>query len=551
MDSRAGHSLRRFIVGWILICLAFGPALAAEPRGPLKDGPTAVRREAAPPAEQETRRPPKTWRALIEEAVLLTASTIDYWGAYGKFTIDWQFTWATFGRKFFTSQSPKMDSNAFWYNWSHAGAGAGYYAMARGNGLDNRVSILFSFVTSAVWETVTEWRELIAINDMMFTTFGGPAIAEPLYQISAYFSHRTGLVNRLAGFVFNPVLAVNNWFDRGAGPAANSAPDAGWHRFNLYAGLKEDKISPAGTTAADQSGLRYRQFNLGFDMETDTSPGAGRESNERRFMADTLSSRAAMDLSLSSAGLEEIRIRTSAVLFGGSSSSVAADQGGSLYGGSVSLGYGTAFEVIKKRSVAWYDSNNEVPEGGLATTGDARLDRPTPTEFTDKLAMISPLGAVLTLSRFGTRFHLRWTSAAYGDFALVNALAYNRFTESHDTSGVKTTLLDWGYYYALGMTIVSDAAVDWRQWRFRGEASWQFYRSIQGQDRYQYLGIVTDDFKLRDTRLAWRFTFGYRLSGTPLELGLAAEGISRAGRLPGIGEHYRELSFFYQARLVF
>jgi len=543
--------MKSFILALVLAGMSLRPGFASGSPSPVPDGPATVRAEAAPPTGEAVLRRPKTWRALIEEAVLLTASTIDYWEAYNKFSVDWEFTWATFGRKFFTAQSPKMDSNAFWYNWSHAGAGAGYYSMARGNGFDNRVSTLFTFITSAVWESATEWRELIAINDMIFTTFGGPAIGEPLYQISSYFSHRAGVVNGLAGFVFNPVLAVNNWFDRRSGPAANSVPDAGWHRFNLYAGLKEDKVSPAGTTAADQSGLGYRQFNLGFDMETDTSPGAGRASNDRRFLGDTLSSRAAMDLSFSSAGMEEIRIRTSAVLIGQSSSSVALDPEGSLRGGSVVLGYGTAFEMLKKRSVAWYDGNDEVPEGGQAPTGDARLVRPAPTGFTDKLAVISPLGAVLTLSRFGTRFHLRWTSAAYGDFAMVNALAYNKFTESHDTGGVKTTLLDWGYYYALGMTLATDAAVDWRQWRFRGEASWQSYYSIQGQDRYQYTGIVTDDFKLHDTRLSWRFTFGYRLSGTPLELGLAAEGIGRAGRLPGISEHYRELSFFYQARLVF
>jgi hypothetical protein len=552
--------VKRFILALILAGMSLRPDLAAisaekakDPPAPapLKDSPAMARPEPVRPAGQGVPRRPKTWRALIEEAVLLTASTIDYWGAYSKFTADWQFTWATFGQKFFTAQSPKMDSNAFWYNWSHAGAGAGYYTMARTNGLDNRVSTLFSFVTSAVWESMTEWRELIATNDMVFTTFGGPAIGEPLYQISSYFSHRRGIVNGVAGFVFNPFLTVNNWFDRRSGAAANSATDSGWHRFNLYAGLKEDKISPSGTTAADQSGPVYRQFNLGFDMETDASPGAGRESRDRRFLWDTLSSRAAIDVSFSSAGLEEFRIRTSAVLFGGSSSSVALDTDGSLHGGSVSLGYGTAFEVLKKRSVAWYDSNNEVPTGGQATAGDSRFFRPTPTAFTDKLSVISPLGAVLVLSRFGARCHLRWTSAAYGDFALVNALAYNRFTESHETGGVKTTLLNWGYYYALGMTLTSDAAVDWRQWRFRGEATWQFYDSIQGQDRYQYTGVVTEDFKLRDTRLVWRLTFGYRLTGTPLELGLAAEGISRTGRLPGLSDHCRELSFFYQARLVF
>ena len=286
-------------------------------------------------------------------------------------------------------------------------------------------------------------------------------------------------------------------------------------------------------------------------VRPETARPPGQEGHERRFLWDTLSSRAAVDLSFSSAGLEETQIRTSAVLFGGSSTSVDLDAAGILQGGSVSLGYGMAFELFKKRSVAWYDSNDEVPEGGQATSGDSRFYRPTPTAFTDKLSVVSPLGAVLTLSRFGTRFHLRWTSAAYGDFALVNALAYNRFTESHDTSGVKTTLLNWGYCYALGMTLATDAAVGWRQWRFRGEAGWQSFYSIQGQDRYQYKGFVTDDFKLRDTRLAWRIAFGYRLSGTPLELGLAAEGISRTGCLPGISEHYQELSFFYQARLVF
>src|SRR5512135_607254 len=167
---------------------------------------------------------PKTWRALIEEGVLFTASTAQYWSAYQRFTIDWQFTWRTFGRKFFTPESPRLDSNAFWYNWSHAGAGAGYYFMARTNGLSSPVSTLFSFATSTVWEVFTEWREIISINDMIFTPFGGPAMAEPVFQVGSYFSHRSGLVNRTLAFLTNPFLAVNNWFDRREGSVRNSAP---------------------------------------------------------------------------------------------------------------------------------------------------------------------------------------------------------------------------------------------------------------------------------------------------------------------------------------
>ncbi|HVP91705.1 MAG TPA: DUF3943 domain-containing protein [Terriglobales bacterium] len=501
-----------------------------------------------PPLAPRPALRPKTWRALLEEGVLWSASTIDYWGAYGKFTVDWQFTWKTFGRKFFTNESPRMDSNAFWYNWSHAGAGAGYYWMARANGLDSRWSFLFSFVTSAVWESLTEWRELISINDMTFTPLGGPAIGEPLFQVSSYFSHRPGFWNALAGFVFCPFLAVNNWFDHGSGPAANSAPDPAWHRFAVYAGLREDRVSPAGTTAVDMSGAWYRQINFGFDMETDAGPaGAGRAGG---FNPETLSGRAALDASVSSAGLEEIQIRTSAVLFGGSWSSAAPGADGATRGGSVSVGYGTAFELFKKRSVVWYDGIKEV-ETGLATVGNARFDRPSPARFTDKLALVSPAGAVLTLGRFGPRFEARWTTSVFGDFAMVNSLPYNRYTETGDTSGVKTTLHDWGYYYALGMTLATDAAVDWRQWHFRGGASYQWYDSIQGLDRYQYLGLVTDDFRLRDTRLVWRFSLGYRLRGTPLELGLAAEGIGRRGRLLDLGEQYTEYRYFYQLRVVF
>ena len=134
---------------------------------------------------------------------------------------------------------------------------------------------------------------------------------------------------------------------------------------------------------------------------------------------------------------------------------------------------------------------------------------------------------------------------------MVNSLPYDRFTESHDPGGVKTTLLDWGYYYALGMTLATDAAVDWRQWHFRGAASYQWYDSIQGLDRYQYLGLVTEDFKLRDTRLVWRCSLGYRLRGTPFELGLAAEGIGRWGRLLDLRDHYTEYRYFYQLRVVF
>ncbi len=494
---------------------------------------------------------PKTWRALIEEGVLFTASTAQYWSAYQRFTIDWQFTWRTFGRKFFTAESPRFDSNAFWYNWSHAGAGAGYYFMARTNGLSVPVSTLFSLASSAVWETFTEWREIISINDMIFTPWGGPAMAEPVFQVGSYFSHRSGLVNGALAFLTNPFLAVNNWFDRREGPAWNSAPDPDWHRFRISAGFRLDSVSPSETTAVARSGTGFHQFAFGVDLETISIPGYGRGGGFGRSLSDTLGSRILIEVSSGALGFEELDIRTQAVLFGRSRQSAAVGDDGYVRGGGSSLGFATAFEVFRKRPVAWYDGNNEVEFGRLATEGDGRLDRPVPARFTDKLSVMSPLGAVVRFSRFGPRLHLRWTTEAFADFALVNALAYDKYTETRDPSGVKTTLLNWGYYYGAGMTLASEAAAEWRQWHAEAGVRFQWYDSIQGLDRYQYAGLVTEDFRLADTRLAWKFKLGYRLPRTPIEAGVAAEGIRRRGSLPGIVERYREDRLTFELAWIF
>lgn len=547
----------RHVLGMALIALgllAGWPALAADrpATGPGLTLTLQPARASSQPSDGKHRG--RLGRALLEEGVLWTISTLYYWSEYNQFTIDWQFTWKTFGRKFFTAESPRFDSNSFWSNWTHGPQGALYYTMARANGLSSLSSTLFSFGTSFLWESLSEWREVISINDQIFSTFGGPAAGEPFYQVSSYFGHRRGFWNGAASFLFDPILAFNNWLDHRHGPSWDSAPAADWHRFCLYAGPRFEHVSPVGTTAVARSGSLPGQFNVGLDMETDSVPRAGDEPGgrgSRRSLSDTLSSRLAVDLSYGSSGLEEIQMRSSAVLFGSDWASNTKMPDGSLRGGDVSLGFGTAFELFKKRPVAWYDSRNEVEGGGQARAGEGRLERPTPTRFTDKLSVISPAGAVLVLSRFGPRHLLRWTSAIFGDFALVNALAYNRYTEAGDISGIKTTLLNWGYYYGLGMTVASDVAWDWRQWRCLAAASYQWYASIQGLDRYQYEGLITNDFRIHDERLTWRLRLGYRLKGTPVELALGAEGIDRRGALLGFHERYWERRVLSQLRLAF
>ncbi len=519
-----------------------GPGLLGpSPRQP-QDHP------AAAPAEQYPSSAPSrqghTGRALLESAIFITGSTLYYWSNYYEFKEDWQFklTWHDQRRRFFSAESPKMDSNSFWLNWSHAFPGALYYLFGRSNGLSSQTSFLFSMGLSTFWECISEWREVISINDMVFTSFAGPALGEPLFQISSHFSHQQGFFNQFASFLFNPVLTLNNWLDRKEGRAANSGPAPAWHHFCLSVGARAGSVSPNGSL--------YRRFNLGLDMETNNNYGIGGSRKLGGFQMETISTRIHADFNFSSTGLEEFNIRSRAVLLGvrWKSGQDGQDKADSFRSGS--LGFACAFDVFKKRPVAWYDSNQELVEGE-ADISDGRFWRPVPTQFTDKLAAISPLGAVLDLSSFGKNLSVRWTAAAFGDFAAVNALAYNRYTASHDPSGVKSTLLNWGYYYALGLTLASDVTTEWRRWRLQGVLSFDWFGSIQGQDRFQFMGVVSDDFQIRDSRLVWRLTLGYCIPKTPIMVEVTADGIVRRGRILDITDRYRENRVSYRLSCLF
>ncbi len=470
--------------------------------------------------------------------------TTYYWLTYERFREDWQFPLTFQGqhRRLFSAESPKLDSNNFDTNWTHALAGAGFYSIARTNGYSGASSLLYSIGSSAFWEIFSEHREVIAINDLIFTSFSGLAVGEPLYQVSSYFSHRTGIWNRAGELFSNPFLALNNWIDGKGGTGKNSGPEPSWHAFRIFAGARQATPAPQG---AGNIG-----FKTGLDMETNTVPGYGRDEAFNVPLPGTLFGRISFDMSFGGSGWEEWNLRTGAVHFGRAWQSLRGQSPETRTGSGGSIGYGTAFEVYRKRQAGSYPGAGSLSSGG-SSPFIARIERPTPTEFSDKISSVSPLGAVLTLSRFGPRLHARWTAELYGDFAMVNALAYNRFTAGHDTSGVKTTLLNWGYYYAAGMTMASDIRVDWRRLRLRGAFRYQWYDSIQGLDRFQYLGLITDDFRIHDARLLGRLELTYSIPGSALEVGFDAETIGRRGSLLAIQEYRRESRLTWKTGYAF
>jgi hypothetical protein len=99
--------------------------------------------------------------------------------------------------------------------------------------------------------------------------------------------------------------------------------------------------------------------------------------------------------------------------------------------------------------------------------------------------------------------------------------------------------------------MASDVRVDWRRLRLRGAFRYQWYDSIQGLDRFQYLGLITDDFRVHDARLLGRLELTYRIPGSALEVGFDAETVGRRGSLLAIQEYRRESRLTWKTGYAF
>jgi hypothetical protein len=94
--------------------------------------------------------------------------------------------WADQRERLFTFEAWRFDTNLFRVNWTHQLAGSLYYNFARANRLTWLESTLVTLCGALWWEFVTEWREVISINDLIFTTVGGYAGGEAFYQLGRF-----------------------------------------------------------------------------------------------------------------------------------------------------------------------------------------------------------------------------------------------------------------------------------------------------------------------------------------------------------------------------
>ena len=530
----AGASPARFTLASPVPPLAEGPGLVAFSLA-VADGAAEEAPRSAAPAE--TGMPKKMRRALIELGVVAAYSTARYWISYHEWVEDWQYelTCADQYRRFLTTEAIRFDSNCYVVNWTHVLGGALYYEIARTNYLSWAESLIASFTSSLIYEYVSEWREVISVNDMFLTTFGGYSLGETWFQLGDYFYHRKSPALKALGLI-NPVNMFNQWLDRNK-PASRAYAEPGWHGFVLSIGWR--RSSGAGRGSFD-TGL------ISIDTQIIRTPEYGRPGAVRRVLRDTSLSELSIDVALRARpqGDEDLRgglseeVDLYARVVGLAWYRQDIDEQGRGY--AFSIGLGSALTYLRKRPTL-YDSRSV----------QVRIDPlpETPTDFRDKMTVTHLVGPVFDWTRFGRGVKVRVVADAYVDFALMNAWAFNAYSAVHSIEGMKTTLGYYAYHYALGASASGRVDLDWGNLWLRGLVSCHVWDSIEGLDRFE--SDLTNDVNIVDTRTRFLVKVGWRLPSIPVRAFIALEGIHRWGKIGDVKAGGQETRTFAGLSYIF
>lgn len=316
----------------------------------------------------------------------------------------------------------RFDDNAFDINVGHYYAGVGYYLAARTSGLSRWESLLTAGVASSFWEYVSEYREVVSINDQINTTFGGAIIGETTWQMCKIFQiARASSINSLMKGVCQGPRKMSSWLQSKISnnePVVedlNIRPDI-WAKLDLSLGIQANQH-------------REKTQSLGLSGEVIAiplfeEPGRVKEILTGETVAAQMQFAAAVGGSMNT-----FKLFTKTVLAAYYDKNLGRNRKGDLEGYNLFVGPSAALEI------------EETTYGG---------DEKNPGN--DFRGIVHILGGTVDLVMYHQGYRLRATLDIYGDFAMIRSYAFDNYKKLNATDGVTSLLVNEGYYYGLGMT---------------------------------------------------------------------------------------------------
>jgi hypothetical protein len=460
-------------------------------------------------------------RSAIEIVGGLGVSLAWYWRALDFNSKDWDLKWdAHSWHRKLTFDAVRFDTNDFATNaLSHPRTYTLSYMVARSNGLSAFESFLWTLAASVAWEYLGEFREYPSINDMIMSPISAVATGETLVQLSDFFARGSdNWFNKIASGVFSPPRAVHNFLD-GVSPTRAmwvdrlGFPRDVWHRFEF--GVR------AGGFVSRPDKSRFK-VDLNIDLQLRNIPLYGQAEPVKGWTGPGALTNLDVSVLGNTVGLSWARFFGSLSLLGHYRQNYRRDDAGDLRGGGLFLGFATAFDY------------------GTRLRQNRREDR---------IGSADVLGFMMELTRRGGGYWLRLEGMAFGDFALVDSFALERYRVDHPLDGIKTVLREQGYYYALGTTLWPRARVGYRAWELGVDIKADFFTSIDARDRNQER--LTKDVHTTDIQATSRAWVGYHPRILPVRLSISIERERRSGTIDGVSDSVVDVRALSGVAVVF
>lgn len=447
------------LCGSLALAVAWWPALANAqddarllPTGTFLagDGTERPLRQTHEEGLHPLRNDPRYFRAAVEAFSVLLVGEAYYWIRPSINKEDWDFP---DGKTRLENFVPSFDTNLHVTNdiLHPLGPGAWYYWIARENGINIPLSLLYSATTSALFEFVGEILEKASINDLIVTPMGGLSTGEFFTHLSDYLNSapnpRWG--HDVAGWTLGLPHRANRpgWY---SGPANALPPDNlgfssyHWHRFQLGVGEM---------LATNDLGRQDFMYDFRADAEFVSIPGflrPGRfvlpfhngELTEGHFRA-----------SFGSGGNQTWDINFAAHLTGRYEQNVSRDRVGHAWMVSLQSAYDFAERYRLGRYDAW--------------------------------ALVHLLGPAIRWWGVDHDLIADLELAVAPDFAVIQSQAWPEWKARFTDQGQKSELIAQGYYFAYGWSPRLRATLAWHGVELGSRVTYGMYGSFDKGDRFQ------------------------------------------------------------------
>jgi len=426
-------------------------------------------------------------RAIIENLMLYAYSFPSYWIRHNIMKEDWEFkfTWEDQKRRIFELEGVRFDSNTFQFNWTHSLSGTIYYNFARVNNLNILESFAFSTTISLLWEVFNEFREVVSVNDNIFTPIGGMIIGEGLYNLGIYnYSNHKGLKQKIFTFLTNPVIFLNDVLSRKNKP------------------LKKKNFSPQFSLSFSQLLNTKREYNnpfFRFDFNSslfNIKHVYDKKHEINQFFKGTLFSNFNINLILSFDKIEEYAFDTKFIFSGKIKKRLYSSKRGHI----LFYGFSSSYDFFKEM----YEINNP-----------------------DKYAVVNIIGYDFNYLSFKNNLKFYFGLSSYIHFSLINSIGFREYKEDNPIIGTKTTLMQHNYYYAWGPSIYFYSGLKINKISILTKIKYLYFSSIEGLDRFEK--YLLNDFHTNDSRLISNIKLGY--DNNTFGLYLNFENIHRYSRI--------------------